>query len=587
MLRNYINYLSALCTFLLLVACGGGAGPGGASGDCLLLATCSASATLPATPLSRPANFNARQLAKSASSYAIYYGALDAATIQTLQTYPLVIVHPYDGNITRSQIQALQVGSSAAGTSQSVVVLCYISIGEDSRTFGLSNAQLLADPRFVGDGTGPSVDPRGTGVSTRALTGVNPIGTPTNSGFASWYMNDNATYNTSAPVNVPDENPNFLTRYVNAGDPKWYDVINNELTDAAVPVGYQRNPPGLKEMLSTNYGRGLGCDGVFLDTMDTAAPNYFASTVSNFEWTAQGFTNFIAKLRTDYPDSVILQNRGVFFFDPRQPQYDVSARGNIDLLLFESYRMDSDSSNIYNSNYFPDNKFNYAPKIMAEANRSDGFSVVSLDYGNGSAGNKPGIDIDTLVGTATAGFSEFITDIQESLSVGFKPYITDAQVQLVNNFVKINAPLATALPLRWSSTYNANPGSATTVASAPAPRVGVQAVTVAGTSVTLSWDVALAVTRVGYTLYYQTTPFNFSADPHLSAATHIALTPTAGAGYSQAWNNATPDAALQSVYPYEQTISNLATGNTYYFVVRAHDSAGNEEQNQTVLSATL
>lgn len=84
----------------------------------------------------------------------------------------------------------------------------------------------------------------------------------------------------------------------------------------------------------SNYGRGLGCDGVFLDTIDTAAPNTYTSTASSneskFEWTAPGFSAFIQHVRQAYPDRLILQNRGLFFFDPQYPHYAFTPRGNID-----------------------------------------------------------------------------------------------------------------------------------------------------------------------------------------------------------------------------------------------------------------
>ncbi len=37
---------------------------------------------------------------------------------------------------------------------------------------------------------------------------------------------------------------------------------------------------GLDELLTTWAGRGLGCDGVFLDTLDTAAPNSYTDGTS-------------------------------------------------------------------------------------------------------------------------------------------------------------------------------------------------------------------------------------------------------------------------------------------------------------------
>jgi hypothetical protein len=51
-------------------------------------------------------------------------------------------------------------------------------------------------------------------------------------------------------------------------------------------------------------------------------------------------------------------------------------------VLLESYGMDSDPTRTI-SDYFPDNKCNYVPKLMAEANRADGCKVISLDYVNG------------------------------------------------------------------------------------------------------------------------------------------------------------------------------------------------------------
>jgi hypothetical protein len=293
------------------------------------------------------------------------------------------------------------------------------------------------------------------------------------------------------------------------------------------------------------------------------------------------------KLRADYPDKVILQNRGVFFFDPRLPHFEVSARGSIDFLLFESYRLNSNSSQTFDPFFFPDNKYNYAPKIMAEANRADGFRVLSLGYANGWGGNKPGMDINTLTGGSNVGFGELMTDIQEALSVGFRHYLTNAQVALVNGFVKDNANFTDTTPPQWSSVYNANNAAFPTPPLAPDPRVGIQAATVSGSGITVSWDVALDMNRVRYALYYKTTPFDFAADPNLSTATRVVLTPTAGTGYAQIWNSVSPYLALQNVYPYQQTLTGLAPGATYYFVIRAMDSVGNEEKNQVVRSASL
>ena len=48
---------------------------------------------------------------------------------------------------------------------------------------------------------------------------------------------------------------------------------------------------------------------------------------------------FIRRVRERYPDKLLLQNRGVYFFDPRHPHFKWNAQGAIDFLLFESYRL--------------------------------------------------------------------------------------------------------------------------------------------------------------------------------------------------------------------------------------------------------
>uniref|UniRef100_A0A831XLL0 Fibronectin type III domain-containing protein n=1 Tax=Geobacter metallireducens TaxID=28232 RepID=A0A831XLL0_GEOME len=518
---------------------------------------------------------NVRERAAKADSYAITYGALTKADIDTLKTYPLVIVHPYNGNLTRDHIMWIKQGVDPTDSNDNPVVLCYISIGEDLRTFQLTDAQMRADPRFTGDGSGPSIDPRGPG--ERSLDIQDLKGTPTYGGFASYYVNDNAIRCPGDPVNVPDQNGNFLTRFVNAGDPLWYSTVKEMRMDVNT-----HTPPGLRELLTDNYGRGLGCDGVFLDTIDTAAPNKYTACSdtnhSSSEWTAKGFSDFIGRLRADFPTKIILQNRGLFFFDPREPHYQVSARGIIDIGFFESYYLDNDSQTSV-SPYFPDNKYNSMPKIMAEANRPDGFKMLSLGYANGFGGAKPGMDVQTLQGTSTIGFDILMQDIQESHSVGFRHYITNATVDLVNSFVKNNKNMNDTTAPVWYSVFNANYEYP---ASPPEARPGIRKIDLNEDTVTISWDVALDMNRVSYALYYQTTPFNFSLPQPLANATRVVLTPGTGSGYNLVWQAPDPGLALQNVYPYESsvTLPGLQSGTTYYLLLRAFDSKGNEETNE-------
>jgi len=517
-----------------------------------------------------------RKRAEEATSYAITYGALSEGDISILKTYPLVIVHPYNGNITRSQIMRIKEGVNPSDNADNPVVLCYISIGEDSRTFELTASDMLNEARFRGDGSGPSVDPRAVGV--KSLVAVNPRGTPTNGGFASYYVNDNAFVCNGAVDKIPDENFFFKTRFVNAGDPLWYATVKHMVMNINT-----HTPPGLKELLTGSYGKGLACDGVFLDTIDTAAPNQYTSCSdanhTKSEWTGKGFSDFMRNIRADFPAKVILQNRGLFFFDPRQPHYEVSARGVIDIGFFESYYLDNDSATTV-SPYFVDNKYNTAYKIMAEANRPDGFKMLSLGYADGFDGPKPGMSIETLTGTSNVGYDILMNDVQESLYVGFRPYLTSALVDLVNPFVKNNAVMTDVTPPVWQSVYNENYQY---IAMPPAPRVGIQKIVPgAAGSVTVSWDVAVDMSKVSYVLYYSATPFDFN---NMSAATRVVLIPTVGDGYSTIWAASNPDSAIESFFPYQSAISGLQPGTSYDFVIRAIDSLGNEDSNTVKISA--
>lgn len=576
-----------LAVMALILLFSGGCGKGSMDGN-----SAAATAVLPAPTPPKPVitvdpnlGLDVRAMTAAAQSYAIHYGVLDDATINTLKSYPLVIVHPYNANADRNQIFRIKQGVDPNDNRDNPVVLCYISVGEDSRTYGLSDDALRKDPRFTGDGSGPSIDPRGAQASGMSLTGLSLTGTPTNGGFASYFVNDNAVRCKGAPDRIPDINRNFLTRFVNAGDPAWYNTISTMVMSLET-----HTPPGLQELLTTQYGRGFGCDGLFLDTIDTAAPNRYTSCSDTnqtaSEWTAAGFSSFMRHLRSDYPNKVILQNRGLFYFDPRTAHYQVSARGVIDLGFFESYRLDNDIKTEYV--YFHDNKYNSAPKLMAEAGRPDGFKVLSLGYASGfnSSGQdvaKPNIDIQTLLGKSSFGYQELVTDFQEAHAAGFRHYLTSASVDVPNTFVKNTADYTDLLPPVWSSTFNAtyNPPAP------PSPRIGIQkAVSTSAGAVRISWDIALDLNKVSYQLYYKQGTFDFTADPQLISATRMQLSPSIGDGYDQVWKASDPFMALETVYPFQATITGLAPGVPYSFLIRARDSVGNEDNNRVVLTAT-
>jgi hypothetical protein len=524
-----------------------------------------------------PAIDNLRLAAAQVELPMIHYGALDAATLALAKTHDLVVVHPFTAQLQAATIRELQLGVDPLDPSDDVIVLAYISIGEDLRTVGLTDGQMLLDARFVGDATGPRIDPRGPSADGQSLLGLDPLGSPTNAPggtqYASFYLDDNSVdrSGTSTGDGLPDRNGNFGGCFINAGDPTWFDVLDAMTFDG--PDGM----PGMRELLRGDVGRGYACDGLFLDTVDTCAPNSYtdgsSANQSEFEWTAPGFADFMATLRTRYPDRLVLQNRGLFLFDPRLPHYAVTTRASVDFVLVESYRLDSSSAQQFHPYFFPDNRNNFAPKLLAEAGRPDGFRVLSLGYAEG-----PGIAHDTLLGTSTVGLATLLEDIAEATTrVGFAHYLTDAGVALANAFVRDHLPVD-ASPPAWTSTYNDNANSYPTPPDEPTPRAGLQRADAGIESLTVHWDVAIDQHRVGYALYVATTPFDFTADPTLASAQRIVLTPAMGEDYELGVG--------PGVYPYQATLDGLPAGVTHYLCLRAFDALGNEERNESALTAT-
>lgn len=510
-----------------------------------------------------------RKKARQVDDFLINYGAWDSTSIAIAKQYDVVVVHPSQG-LTRQIVQDIQQGVNPNDPSDDVLVLGYVSIGEDMRTSQMTDAEMLQDPRFVGDGTGPRIDPRGHRSEGGPLEGIAPLGAPSSGGvgYASWYLDDNSVDRNGVGDGKPDRNTRFGACFVNAGDPKWFDVI-----DAMTLDGIDRQA-GLAEVLTTSQGRGLGCDGVFLDTFDTCAPNHFtspgSSNPSEFEWTAPGFAAFMARLRAEYPDRVILQNRGLFFFDVRFHHYKHTTRSNVDLVLFESFRLNSNAFEGINPIHYADNRHNVAPKLMAEANRPDGFRVVSLGYAEGPPNQ---MSREALWGTSTLGFNHLLEDIrvceQEN---GFRHYISDGHVVVVNDFVRAYAERSDSKAPVWSSTWNSRSPSA------PDPRPGVRELVAGAGSLTVRWDVALDLNPVRYAAYVKTVPFDFAADPSLATATRIVLTPEVGDGYA--------DGPGPAAFPYQAVLGGLTPGQTYYVVIRAFDSspAANEDRNTVVKS---
>lgn len=502
--------------------------------------------------------------------YMIHFGAVDAATVAIAETHDLVILYPCEPTVTRQVIADIQDGIDANDPRDDVIVLGYINVGEDDRTLVLSDAQMLADPRFVGNGTGPRVDPRGAGAAGQPLTGIDPLGLASSwVGYASFYLDDNSLESFGAGDGKPDRNGVTGACYANAGAPAWFDTLDAMLCSA-------EGITGIRETLTLTYGAGLGCDGVFLDNIDTCAPNAYTGPgdpdQAEFEWTAPGYAAFIDRLRQTYPRSVIMQNRGLFFYDPGLQHYGFTTRENIDFLKFESYRLDNDPSREFDAFYFADNKYNFAPKIQAEAYRPRGFQVLSLGYAEG-----PGISHNTLLGTSTTGFATLVQDIIEAQNIaGFRHYLYDRAGSIVNEFVRKQADFTDTTPPAWASTYNDSGILPPTPPGMPTPRVGIQDLVAGVESVIVRWDVALDLNPVRYVLYYDDKQLNFTSKSPLKHAKRVLLQPEIGSAYEQGTG--------PNVYPYEARISGLRKDRNYYFCIRSIDGARNEDQNTVVMS---
>jgi hypothetical protein len=520
-----------------------------------------------------PAPDSLRGRAARVDSYLVHYGQWNDQAVAEARRHPLVIAHPSAGRLTRDVVARIQgAGAEGKPSPDHTIALCYISIGEDLRTSYLSDDEARADPRLKGDGSGPRVDPRGPGGNGKALAGIDPKGAPSpgGAGFASFYLDDNSVSRTGTGDGFPDRNPVSRSFYVNAGDPKWFDLLDGMTLDSPDAVA------GFREILTTDHGRGLGCDGVFLDTVDTAAPNRYTErenpSATRFEWTAPGVSKLVTRLRAAYPDKVILQNRGLFYFDPRQPQYAFTTRGPIDLLLFESYRLDASATHEFDPYIHADNRYNVAPKLMAEANRPDGFRVLSLGYAEGPPDR---ISHDTLRGTSRLGTETLLEDIRVAHAAGFRHALSDSGVSIVNSFVRDHAGLSDTTPPTWTSTTNDRSPGWPALPQEPTPRVGVQEVVAGKGKLTVRWDVALDLHHVGYAIYLQTLPFDFDGDPGLNGARRVVPTPAVPAGYR---------AGEPGSVAHEATITGLESGRPYYVVVRAFDDSPgrNEDRNKVV-----
>ena len=468
----------------------------------------------------------------TSAPYVIYYGNWNPGLVNFARAhYRLVILHP-SSNITAADIAAIRSGPDGKlATADDVLVLAYLSIGEDDR----------AQAPFAGDGLGPRVDPRPSDNDPlSSITNALGLASSGGTGYASYYLNAK-----NSQTGMPDQDPNFPgSYYVNAGAPAWWSVIKSMTKSAD-------GQAGLDEILTANTGAGLNCDGVFLDTIDTAAPDTWGTS---YEWTSPGMQALVERIRANYAGKLIMANRGLFYYDPNLKTYPYTLRPCVDMVMFESYYSDSSTNEVSAS--FPDNKYDFAPKINAEAGRPDGFSVMAVDYDHAPPQPAAIVNQDYVECMGIQGWPLYRTNpsLDESLN-------TNSTAWLATN--------ADVLPPVWDSTAAQGPAP-------PAPRVGAREVTAGNQSATVYWDVAHDQTEpVRYNIYYSSgLGMNFDAS---TKSAHVS--PAMPSNYALGTG--------PGIYPYCRTIAGLSNGVTYFFAVRAEDSAepSHEDTNAVSLAA--
>ncbi len=494
------------------------------------------------------------------SSFLIYYGNdFSQRNVDLMKTFDVVVLDANLPNCTPRIIQELQ----DAGVKY---VLGYISIGEDlPKTYTENNIEITESP-IIGDSLGPIyVDE-----TTREIV-------LQNQGVASFYV-DSVLRSIPGEVSyehdgMPDSNPMFHGYYVYPND-DWRWVLNVMRIGGAPGVFMQRKATaGLQQIAGDralnidSRTENFGFDGFFLDTLDTAGPY---TNLGWYPWAAGEMTKTVAFISNTYPNKAVFANRGLFYYQPGlyNATYDVrpiehSIRPHINAALFESYKLDSDETHLGNSPYYLDNKYNTAPKMMAESNRVDGFTVFGADY---MAGRDSAL-YEALYQETTIenGWTQFLS-------------LTGA-LATIETFIRDHPQVEDLSEPEWISTASQwiNDAEVTEEELLQLPsRIGIQKLSQGANSgeIVINWDAAKDHSwPVKYNIY-------IASQPDFSDQVKYAAVPFQK-GLS--W-----DIDPMQNYANEITLNGFPAG-TYYVRVRAEDSspAQNEDTNTHSLSITL
>lgn len=201
--------------------------------------------------------------------------------------------------------------------SEGAIVILYVSVGEQD-----------IDKREQGDGLGPVECRNGEKVQLKK-------------GVASFYAR-----------NARGNDKEGYSWYVDAGHPKWQQRVLEE-----------------SRRLIDN-----GADGLFLDTVDTAAPYS-----DGCGCTADGMLDLILKLRAAFPDKYLIPNRGLFYLDPSKSTYSEKYRTAVSAIMFENFYTSWENERGVKSEYWSGH-LEAARHMLHEASKADGFTPFFLDY---------------------------------------------------------------------------------------------------------------------------------------------------------------------------------------------------------------
>jgi hypothetical protein len=476
---------------------------------------------------------------------------LNSETMDKLLQFDVIVLQPNQPHCTPEVVDYLQ----DHGVDY---VLGYISIGEQSAT----TAQK-------GDGSGPL-----------RYDAVSKLLKPSNQGFASFYMDVDTqsirkktatqteqivTSKAKIPDGRPDINPKFAG-YMIYPDAAWRTHIKQmRIGKASAQAGLDQLILDPDDSLALNQKRdqNFGFDGFFLDTIDTAGPY---DGLGWYPWALEAMRDTVKFISDSYPNKVVFANRGGFYFQAglqstltQQYPIDFSIRPYVNAFLFESYIYDSDpkfDGIDQQSEYYYDNRYNQMPKIIAEAQRDDGFSVFILEY---DSGRSKTVD-------------NFMTRIiNEDIAMwGATTYIAEnGRLNTINTALLPYLPHTKPNKPQWKSTAYQYMGQKPP--TTPLTQTGINHIRSGQSTdeVIVNWDVVAAqYLPVTYHLYWskqadiKTAKIIMINTEDLQSAKHYLHKPTTYA-------------------PYEMTLSNMSAG-TYYFWIIAKDSVGNSTEKSAM-----